>query len=139
MANPGMPEGIPLQPEPEEEKFHVSAALDGVVDGVGHVFEAIHDAFASPEEVAMEKMEEANHLQMEGMQAMIAGDIDGGSALIAQAGGVMQSAVGHLADPDYKDPEPISPEVHDLGNHPNVGLPGMEPMHGFEHLGDDQG
>jgi hypothetical protein len=136
-----MPEGIPPQADPgaASDKFHVSEVVDGAVEGLGHVFEAVHEAFASPEEIAMEKMEEANHLQQQGMQALMAGDVDGGSALIAQAGQVMQSAVGHLADPDYKDPEPLASPGGDLGNHPNVGLPGMDPSHGLDHSGGDFG
>lgn len=137
MANPGMPEGIPgepLQPgmpgqapPPTQSSDGHEVSLAGLTEGIGHVFEAIHEAFASPEELAQDHMAKAHDLQMEGMQALMAGDVEGGSALIAQAGQEMQSAVGHLSDPDFKDPEKPADD--------GTGM-GMNSGHGVEHLGD---
>lgn len=143
MANPGIPDGLPPDPgaptppagqESLADKVHVFLTEEAP-EALGHIFEGIHEVLASPEELAQEHMAEAQHLQMEGMQALMAGDVDGGSALIAQAGQEMQNAVGHLADPDHHDLSTTpSEEAGPLSNQPNIGLPGADGYHGFDHF-----
>jgi len=65
-------------------------------ESVVEIVEAVHDLHASPVDVAYEHIHEANALDAQMIEALSHGDVDGASALVAEANATLQAGIDQL-------------------------------------------
>lgn len=108
MTAPVPPLGPDATPaEPPAEHNVVVSILGDIGHGVESVIEAVHDMLESPLDAAKEHMDNVTELQTEFISALSHGDVDGASALLAQANTELEAGVQALHGDEGKDAHPI--------------------------------